>query len=64
MEKSNVDSRRDWKDSEAKRNTVILSILKYAFLIVCCLMVILPLLVVLIGSLKTNDEYLTTNVFL
>ena len=63
MNNQNVDLRQKWKDSDAKRNAIFLSILKYAFLVVCCLMVILPLLVVLIGSLKTNDEYLTTNVF-
>ncbi|MBP0985193.1 MAG: carbohydrate ABC transporter permease [Oscillospiraceae bacterium] len=29
----------------------------------CCLVVLLPLVVVLIGAFKTHDEYITTNVF-
>lgn len=43
--------------------TVMLSVLKYAFLVICCLMVIIPLLVVLIGAFKTHEEYVGTNVF-
>ncbi len=42
---------------------VIVSILKYLFLVICCLMVIIPLLVVLIGAFKTHEEYIGTNVF-
>ncbi len=41
----------------------ILQIFKYAFLIVACLLVIVPLLVVLIGAFKTHEEYIGTNVF-
>ena len=41
----------------------ILNVLKYAFLILCCLLVIIPLLVVLIGAFKTHEEYIGTNVF-
>ena len=37
--------------------------LKYIFLIVCCLLVIIPLVVVLIGAFKTHDEYISTGVF-
>ena len=40
-----------------------LSVLKYTFLVICCLMVIIPLLVVLIGAFKTHEEYVGTNVF-
>lgn len=43
--------------------TVTLSVLKYTFLVICCLMVIIPLLVVLIGAFKTHEEYVGTNVF-
>ncbi len=43
--------------------TVTLSVLKYAFLVICCLLVIIPLLVVLIGAFKTHEEYVGTNVF-
>lgn len=42
---------------------IIIKILKYAFLIACCLIVIIPLLVVLIGAFKTHEEYIGTNVF-
>lgn len=37
--------------------------LKYVFLIFCCLLVIVPLVVVLIGAFKTHDEYISTGVF-
>ncbi len=40
-----------------------LDVLKYVFLVICCLMVIIPLLVVLIGAFKTHEEYIGTNVF-
>ena len=42
---------------------IILNVLKYDFLVICCLMVIIPLLVVLIGAFKTHKEYIGTNVF-
>lgn len=43
--------------------TTTLSVLKYTFLVICCLLVIIPLLVVLIGAFKTHEEYVGTNVF-
>ena len=42
---------------------VFFKVMTYLFLVMCCLVVILPLLVVLIGAFKTHDEYITTNVF-
>lgn len=36
---------------------------KYVFLFICCLMVIIPLVVVLIGAFKTHEEYISTGVF-
>lgn len=42
---------------------LLVQFLKYAFLIACCLVVIIPLLVVLIGAFKTHEEYIGTNVF-
>lgn len=42
---------------------ITLDVLKYAFLVICCLVVIIPLLVVLIGAFKTHEEYIGTNVF-
>ncbi len=56
--------KESYKFSETpKAVRVLFSILKYVILIGACLLVILPLLVVLIGSFKTHDEYITTNVF-
>ena len=43
--------------------SLLVQIFKYAFLILGCLMVIVPLLVVLIGAFKTHEEYISTNVF-
>lgn len=37
--------------------------LTYAFLVLCCICVLLPLIIVLIGAFKTHDEYISTNVF-
>lgn len=48
-------------DSRIRRN--IVSVLKYLVLIFGCLMVIIPLLVVFIGSFKSNTEFLSTGVF-
>lgn len=42
---------------------VVQQALKYIFLVICCLMVIIPLVVVLIGAFKTHDEYISTGVF-
>ncbi len=42
---------------------ILFKVLTYLFLVLCCLMVIVPLLVVLIGAFKTHEEYVTTNVF-
>ncbi len=42
---------------------VLFKVLVYLFLVLCCLVVIVPLLVVLIGAFKTHDEFVTTNVF-
>lgn len=43
--------------------SIILTILKYIVLIVACLLVIVPILVVLIGSFKTSREIFNTTVF-
>lgn len=55
---------RDYHFNETPKSVKILfKVLTYLFLTLCCLVVILPLLVVLIGAFKTHDEYITTNVF-
>lgn len=41
----------------------ILTALKYLFLIICCLVVLIPIAVVLIGSLKGTKELANTTVF-
>ncbi|MGN0641854.1 MAG: carbohydrate ABC transporter permease [Huintestinicola sp.] len=41
----------------------IFTFLKYAVLVVACLVVIIPLVVVFLGSLKSNTEFLSSNVF-
>ena len=41
----------------------IFNVLKYVILIIACLIVILPLIVVFLGSLKNNREFLSSNVF-
>lgn len=50
-----------------ERNSKIVSgiftFLKYAVLVVACLIVIIPLVVVFLGSLKSNTEFLSSNVF-
>ena len=39
------------------------SFMKYAIMIVACLIVFIPLIVVFLGSLKNNTEFLSSNVF-
>ena len=46
-----------------RSSRVMQQALKYIFLVICCLMVIIPLVVVLIGAFKTHDEYISTGVF-
>ncbi len=54
----------DYHFNETPKSVKILfKVLTYGFLILCCLVVLLPLVVVLIGAFKTHDEYITTNVF-
>ena len=46
-----------------RQSRIFYQFLKYIFLTMCCLMVIIPLIVVLIGAFKTHDEYISTGVF-
>lgn len=41
----------------------LFSFLKYAILAIACLIVFIPLIVVFLGSLKNNTEFLSSNVF-
>ncbi len=64
MENSERIDLKNYKFRETpKWVIVLLNVLKYTFLVICCLMVIIPLLVVLIGAFKTHEEYIGTNVF-
>ncbi|MGN0610237.1 MAG: carbohydrate ABC transporter permease [Ruminiclostridium sp.] len=46
-----------------KADRVLISIAKYAVLVFACLIVIIPLVVVLLGSLKTHDDFLSSGAF-
>lgn len=55
---------KQYKSKETPRAVRILFvILKYAVLVLCCLVVITPLVVVLLGSLKTHDDFLSSGAF-
>lgn len=50
-----------YNNGKAKR--VVFNILKYAVLVIACLVVFIPLVVVFLGSFKNNTEFLSSNVF-
>lgn len=50
-----------YNNGKAKR--AIFNILKYAVLVIACLVVFIPLVVVFLGSFKNNTEFLSSNVF-
>lgn len=50
-----------YNNGNAKRT--IFNILKYAVLVIACLIVFIPLVVVFLGSFKNNTEFLSSNVF-
>lgn len=55
-----------YTDYELRENKIkygIMNFLKYAVLVIACLVVIIPLMVVFIGSFKENKEFLSSNVF-
>ena len=47
----------------SKTISTIFTVLKYAILVFACLLVFVPLVVVFLGSLKENKEFLSSNVF-
>lgn len=49
--------------NNGKVKRVIFDILKYAVLVIACLVVFIPLVVVFLGSFKNNTEFLSSNVF-
>lgn len=51
------------KNQDVDVTAKIFNVLKYVILIIACLIVILPLIVVFLGSLKNNREFLSSNVF-
>lgn len=50
-----------YNNGKAKR--IIFNVLKYAVLVIACLVVFIPLIVVFLGSFKNNTEFLSSNVF-
>ncbi|MBD5384398.1 MAG: carbohydrate ABC transporter permease [Ruminococcaceae bacterium] len=63
-EKKHYFDLKDYTFKETPKSVRILfQVLKYAFLVLCCFVVIIPLIIVLFGSLKTHDEYIQSNVF-
>ena len=58
-----MDTASTYQDRESKLTTVVFGILKYTILVIACLIVIIPLVVVFLGSLKSNTEFLSSNVF-
>ena len=42
---------------------ILIDVLKYAVLVIACLIVIVPLVVVLLGSLKSHEDFLTSGAF-
>lgn len=57
-----MDSYSDY-NKDSKIVSGIFTFLKYAVLVIACLIVIVPLVVVFLGSLKSNTEFLSSNVF-
>ena len=53
----------DYDLRQSKIKYGVLNFLKYAVLVIACLVVIIPLMVVFIGSFKENKEFLSSNVF-
>ena len=50
-----------YNNGKAKRT--VFTFLKYAVLVIACLVVFIPLVVVFLGSVKNNTEFLSSNVF-
>lgn len=51
----------EYNNGKAKR--AVFTFLKYAVLVIACLVVFIPLVVVFLGSFKNNTEFLSSNVF-
>ncbi|MGN0553105.1 MAG: carbohydrate ABC transporter permease, partial [Oscillospiraceae bacterium] len=49
--------------NNGKAVRILFDVLKYAVLVVACLVVFIPLVVVFLGSFKNNAEFLSSNVF-
>lgn len=50
-------------NTKTKKSFSVFDVLKYAIMIFACLIVFIPLIVVFLGSLKNNTEFLSSNVF-
>lgn len=49
--------------NKRKAKRAVFTFLKYAVLVIACLVVFIPLVVVFLGSFKNNTEFLSSNVF-
>lgn len=49
--------------NKGKAKRAVFTFLKYAVLVIACLVVFIPLVVVFLGSFKNNTEFLSSNVF-
>lgn len=49
--------------NNGKTKRAVFTFLKYAVLVIACLVVFIPLVVVFLGSFKNNTEFLSSNVF-
>ncbi len=64
MADSHYFDMKDYSFKETPKSVrVMWQVLKYVFLVICCLMVIIPLVVVLIGAFKTKEEVVSTPAF-
>ena len=59
----NYDVGDDGSSNGARFKRGLFTFLKYAVLVIACLIVFVPLIVVFLGSLKNNTEFLSSNVF-
>ena len=62
-EEKTFDMSKDKFKEMPKAVRVLISVAKYAVLVFACLIVIVPLVVVLLGSLKTHDDFLSSGAF-
>lgn len=63
MSASNAAYLNEYSPAKAKAKRIVVTVFKYLTLLCAVLIVIIPLVVVVLGSLKSNKEFLSSNVF-